>query len=256
MTNGVDIKSPDHSQSHDEPFKVPDTKTLLSPVETLSESVGDKIDTEAATDGGHETLEDSEMMETESEKLVETPKVSKSRPRRLRTESLMSASSDQVFTPPASPLDHLNHSLTLKRSKKGSAPSTPPGELKVNKSRRPGDVTHKQTDKQTNIWTSNCNERYDNVSSLCQDGIETMSEGEVVHCTCINTEGDGMMVQCDSCLTWQHGACLGIDSDDQVTSVIIISDTVSWSCVAGSREIYLFHLYLSSTGATIISVQP
>ena len=125
VTNGVDIKSPDHSQSHDEQFKVPDTKTLLSPVETLSESVGDKIDTEAATDGGHETLEDSEMMETESEKLVETPKVSKSRPRRLRTESLMSASSDQVFTPPASPLDHLNHSLTLKRSKKGSAPSTP-----------------------------------------------------------------------------------------------------------------------------------
>ena len=43
-----------------------------------------------------------------------------------------------------------------------------------------------------------------------------MSEGEVVHCTCGHTEGDGMMVQCESCLTWQHGACLGIDSADQV----------------------------------------
>ena len=28
--------------------------------------------------------------------------------------------------------------------------------------------------------------------------------------------GDGMMVQCESCLTWQHGGCLGIDSADQV----------------------------------------
>ena len=38
----------------------------------------------------------------------------------------------------------------------------------------------------------------------------------MVHCTCGHTEGDGMMVQCESCLTWQHGACLGIDSADQV----------------------------------------
>ena len=50
-----------------------------------------------------------------------------------------------------------------------------------------------------------------------QDGTETMSEGEVVHCTCGHTEGDGMMVQCESCLTWQHGSCLGIDRADQVS---------------------------------------
>ena len=44
-----------------------------------------------------------------------------------------------------------------------------------------------------------------------------MSEGEVVHCVCGHTEGDGMMVQCESCLTWQHGSCLGIDRADQVS---------------------------------------
>ena len=52
---------------------------------------------------------------------------------------------------------------------------------------------------------------------IFKDGTETMSEGEVVHCTfCLHTEGDGMMVQCESCLTWQHGSCLGIESADQV----------------------------------------
>ena len=50
-----------------------------------------------------------------------------------------------------------------------------------------------------------------------QDDTETMSEGEVVHCVCGHTEGDGMMVQCESCLTWQHGSCLGIDRADQVS---------------------------------------
>ena len=43
-----------------------------------------------------------------------------------------------------------------------------------------------------------------------------MSEGELVHCVCNHAEGDGMMVQCESCLTWQHGQCLGIDSEGQV----------------------------------------
>ena len=49
-----------------------------------------------------------------------------------------------------------------------------------------------------------------------------MSEGEVVHCVCSHTEGDGMMVQCESCLTWQHGQCLGIDNPTQVN----IQDTI------------------------------
>ena len=46
-----------------------------------------------------------------------------------------------------------------------------------------------------------------------------MSEGEVVHCACLHTEGDGMMVQCESCLTWQHGSCLGIENADQVSVI-------------------------------------
>ena len=49
-----------------------------------------------------------------------------------------------------------------------------------------------------------------------------MSEGEVVHCVCGHTEGDGMMVQCESCLTWQHGSCLGIDRADQVSLTLLV----------------------------------
>ena len=46
-----------------------------------------------------------------------------------------------------------------------------------------------------------------------------MSEGEVVHCACLHAEGDGMMVQCESCLTWQHGQCLGLEGEDQVSII-------------------------------------
>jgi len=43
-----------------------------------------------------------------------------------------------------------------------------------------------------------------------------MEEDEVVNCRCHHPEGDGMMVQCEVCLTWQHGACIGVDSEEQV----------------------------------------
>ena len=43
-----------------------------------------------------------------------------------------------------------------------------------------------------------------------------MTEEEVVHCVCGRGEGDGLMVQCDVCLTWQHGLCLEIYTEEQV----------------------------------------
>lgn len=136
LANGIDVnplKSPEMtSLSQDDQFKVPDQKLLLSPVvERLSEVDSDHVDTEAVTDGGQDTVA-MDVDTQDQDQLQDTPKVSKSRPRRLRTDSMLSVASDQVFTPPASPLDpSLTPSLTLKRSKKGSAPSTPPGELKV-----------------------------------------------------------------------------------------------------------------------------
>ena len=73
-----------------------------------------------------------------------------------------------------------------------------------------------------------------------------MEEDEVVNCLCHHPEGDGMMVQvvrlqkletgsikfryleslqssvqCEVCLTWQHGACIGVDCEEQVISVDI-----------------------------------
>ncbi len=52
-----------------------------------------------------------------------------------------------------------------------------------------------------------------------------MSEEEIVVCLCGKTEGDGLMVQCDLCLTWQHGTCLNISSEDQVRLLFILHVT-------------------------------
>ena len=76
--------------------------------------------------------------------------------------------------------------------------------------------------------------------------FQAMEEDEVVNCLCHHPEGDGMMVQvvshqelesgsikfryleilqssvqCGICLTWQHGACIGVDCEEQVISIDI-----------------------------------
>ncbi len=39
---------------------------------------------------------------------------------------------------------------------------------------------------------------------------------ELVHCFCGSPEEDGLMIQCELCLCWQHDVCLAIDSEENV----------------------------------------
>jgi len=39
---------------------------------------------------------------------------------------------------------------------------------------------------------------------------------ELVHCFCGSPEEDGLMIQCELCLCWQHGICLSIDTEENV----------------------------------------
>ncbi len=39
---------------------------------------------------------------------------------------------------------------------------------------------------------------------------------ELVHCFCGSPEEDGLMIQCELCLCWQHGICLAIDTEENV----------------------------------------
>ena len=43
-----------------------------------------------------------------------------------------------------------------------------------------------------------------------------MTEEELVQCVCRRVDGDGLMVQCEVCLSWQHGHCTGFYQESQV----------------------------------------
>jgi len=47
-------------------------------------------------------------------------------------------------------------------------------------------------------------------------GSEHLTNEELVNCTCRRVEEDGLMIQCDICLCWQHGYCAGIEDEDPV----------------------------------------
>jgi len=46
--------------------------------------------------------------------------------------------------------------------------------------------------------------------------IVRMRQEEIINCLCGYTEEDGLMIQCELCLCWQHGACNGIEKECQV----------------------------------------
>lgn len=46
--------------------------------------------------------------------------------------------------------------------------------------------------------------------------IVRMRKEEVINCICAYPEEDGLMIQCELCLCWQHGICNGIVKESQV----------------------------------------
>nr|XP_018905574.1 PREDICTED: PHD finger protein 20 isoform X1 [Bemisia tabaci] len=53
-------------------------------------------------------------------------------------------------------------------------------------------------------------------SSVIVSKIEQLKKEEVINCTCGYKEEDGLMIQCDLCLCWQHGHCNDIETEDEV----------------------------------------
>ena len=55
-----------------------------------------------------------------------------------------------------------------------------------------------------------------------EDGIvistldDIPGQKELVHCFCGSPDEDGLMIQCELCLCWQHGYCLAIDREENV----------------------------------------
>ena len=56
---------------------------------------------------------------------------------------------------------------------------------------------------------------------LSVTGSEHLTTDELVNCSCRRLEEDGLMIQCDICLCWQHGSCLAIEEEDQVPEYYI-----------------------------------
>lgn len=46
--------------------------------------------------------------------------------------------------------------------------------------------------------------------------IVRMRQEEVINCLCPYGEEDGLMIQCELCLCWQHGGCNGIETESDV----------------------------------------
>lgn len=51
--------------------------------------------------------------------------------------------------------------------------------------------------------------------------IVRMKREEIINCTCGITEEDGLMIQCELCLCWQHAYCNNIERENQVPAKYI-----------------------------------
>ncbi|XP_059622289.1 uncharacterized protein LOC132265582 [Phlebotomus argentipes] len=81
--------------------------------------------------------------------------------------------------------------------------------------RRAFDDAHETTNSQTTTTEHSQSPQYINEGGELIK-IVRMRQEEIINCLCSFSEEDGLMIQCELCLCWQHGICNGIEKESQV----------------------------------------
>lgn len=63
-----------------------------------------------------------------------------------------------------------------------------------------------------------------------EEETDDEDDGEI-KCVCGKAVDKGLMIQCEKCMIWQHGACLGIKKSKEVPE--------NWYCKACQRQLEL-----------------
>ncbi|XP_055902975.1 uncharacterized protein LOC129939123 [Eupeodes corollae] len=66
--------------------------------------------------------------------------------------------------------------------------------------------------------------------------IVRMRQEEIINCLCNYGEEDGLMIQCELCLCWQHGTCNGIEKESDVPDKYICVICSNPQCGRESRK--------------------
>ena len=67
-------------------------------------------------------------------------------------------------------------------------------------------------------------------ADVTEEEEEEEDDGEI-RCVCGEETDKGLMIQCEKCLVWQHGACMDIKHEDQVPD--------NWFCELCQRQLEL-----------------
>ncbi|KAG6911131.1 hypothetical protein DXG01_003871 [Tephrocybe rancida] len=112
---------------------------------------------------------------------------------------------------------------TVDERKNPSAPSTSSSSSTTNGTtagRNKRKAKDKDKEKQVTLETIPPGDAIDSVQNLPQDAPEEEEQG-ITRCVCGSTGEDDpdageFMVQCETCKVWQHGLCMGFESEDQL----------------------------------------
>ncbi|XP_041360904.1 PHD finger protein 20-like protein 1 [Gigantopelta aegis] len=163
-----------------------------------------------------------------------SPSVSPAKRRHISADGLPFSTESPVHfaSPKETQTPHEISPLTFPQIKE-ELPDTFPGSVvpasvthdKKSRSSSDATVTVSRDQKVSAVKEEHAKHSRSSVDSNVTEGsvAETEDEedgNEVVNCVCGFYETDGLMIQCDICLCWQHAQCLNLDKDSVPTNYI------------------------------------
>ncbi|XP_061865476.1 PHD finger protein 20 isoform X2 [Colius striatus] len=105
------------------------------------------------------------------------------------------------------------HEKNKERKSKDYGRSKSKKKKKKKKRTKPEDDTLSESSMESLLWSDDdCSPDVDVIMNPDEEGEE--SDLEIVRCVCEVKEENDFMIQCEECLCWQHGVCMGLLEDN------------------------------------------
>ncbi|XP_053309252.1 PHD finger protein 20 isoform X4 [Spea bombifrons] len=145
-------------------------------------------------------------------------KSKKKKKKKKRTKSELSGSEENIdiskeLSPKKTSLTKLNNDYRSHCPLKNPPPRSCDHGCRKDAARLSDEDTLSDSCTESLIWSDEDNEEID-VTNADEDMDEEEGDCEIVRCMCEVQEENDFMIQCEDCLCWQHGVCMGLLEDN------------------------------------------
>ncbi|XP_020638085.3 PHD finger protein 20 isoform X1 [Pogona vitticeps] len=199
-----------------EPQQSPPTRNIQTRGSLASEKANQESSNRRRTTSGCLSTKEKEKNKEKKPRDIVKSKSKKKKKKKKKTKSEQSGSEENIdfsqdLSPPRSVITTRYNSTNRSCAHLSTQLHSSDSGHRKHKSKVNEDDTLSESSADSLLWSDDdCSRDIDVTTNPDEDLVDDDNDFEIVRCICEVEEENDFMIQCEECLCWQHGVCMGL----------------------------------------------